>query len=209
MLALTKKGVAFLHLTLGIPLLAQAAGGPLGIDHRLAYDNSGIWKRSYQLDLQFASIAVPVMGSLLLGDQDPLGNTFSRSMDAVAFSAVAAQITKYVFMRERPSESNDPNHFFAGTKHQSFPSGEVTLASSAITPFVLLYGSDNPEIYALELLPLYDAVARMKVQAHWQTDVLAGWALGTAFGYYASHTDHPILIEWLPGGLEVGFIHHF
>jgi len=25
----------------------------------------------------------------------------------------------------------------------------------------------------LEALPLYDAIARMKVQAHWQTDVLA------------------------------------
>lgn len=31
---------------LGVPLSAWA-DGPLGIDHHVAYDNSGIWKRSY------------------------------------------------------------------------------------------------------------------------------------------------------------------
>ena len=30
------------------PALVHAGGGPLGIDHRWNYDNSGIWKRSNQ-----------------------------------------------------------------------------------------------------------------------------------------------------------------
>ena len=46
----------------------------------------------------------------------------------------------------------------------------------------LEYGHDNPAVYALELLPLYDAIARVKVQSHWQTDVLAGFALGAVTG---------------------------
>jgi len=51
----------------------------------------------------------------------------------------------------------------------------VTLTASVVTPFVLEYAQDHPGVYALELIPLYDAVARMKVHGHWQTDVLAGW----------------------------------
>jgi undecaprenyl-diphosphatase len=183
--------------------------GPLGIDHRLAYDDSGIWKRSYQLDLEYTSIALPVIGSFLLGDQSPVGNTFSRSMDAIAFSAVAAQASKYVFERKRPSQGNDPDSFFAGSGYQSFPSGEVTLVSAAITPFVLRYGTEYPEVYALELLSVYDGIARMKVQAHWQTDVIAGWVLGTGFGYWSMHTEHPLIIEWIPGGWKIGWATRF
>jgi undecaprenyl-diphosphatase len=30
---------------------------------------------------------------------------------------------------------------------------------------------------------VYDAIARVKTHGHWQSDVIAGWALGTAGGY--------------------------
>jgi hypothetical protein len=53
-------------------------------------------------------------------------------------------------------------------------------------------------VWALELLPAYDAVARMKAQAHWQTDVLAGWALGTEAGYLATRWEMPIFVQILP-----------
>jgi undecaprenyl-diphosphatase len=89
-------------------------------------------------------------------------------------------VAKAVFSRARPREGNDPNQWFKGRGHQSFPSGDVTFVSAAITPFVLEYGRDHPAVYALALLPAYDAIARMKSQAHWQTDVLAGFAVGTS-----------------------------
>ena len=60
----------------------------------------------------------------------------------------------------------------------------MTVTSAIITPLVLEYRHDHPAIYALELLPLYDAVARVKVHGHWQSDVVAGFALGTAAGYF-------------------------
>ena len=35
---------------------AHAGGGPLGIDHRVHYDDSGIWKRSNQNALMYGTI---------------------------------------------------------------------------------------------------------------------------------------------------------
>ena len=66
-----------------------------------------------------------------------------------------------------------------------------------------------PAVWALEALPLYDAIARMKVQAHWQTDVLAGWAIGTAAGYYAHARDNPLVLGVMPHGIVVGVRHQF
>jgi undecaprenyl-diphosphatase len=113
------------------------------------------------------------------------------------------------FQRKRPSQSDSPNQFFKGVKYQSFPSGEVTAISAAVTPFMVRYGHDHPAVYALALLPTYDAIARMKTHGHWQTDVLAGAALGTGFGIWASRRDSPLILSWLPGGFQVGFVHHF
>jgi undecaprenyl-diphosphatase len=76
-----------------LPLLgcAHAASGPLGIDHRLHYDNHGIWKRSTQIKVEYGTALTVLGGSLLQGDQDKLGDTFWRSLDAVACSSASAQ----------------------------------------------------------------------------------------------------------------------
>jgi hypothetical protein len=196
-----------LALTLSAPVFA--GGGPLGIDHRLHYDNSGIWKRSNQNILMYGTIVTVGGGALAFGDQDEQGDTFWRSVDAMAISSIGAQALKYTFQRERPSQTSDPNRFFEGTHAQSFPSGEVTAITAAVTPFMVNYGPDHPMVYALALLPAYDAVARMKTRGHWQSDVLAGAALGAGVGIWASHRKSPLIIGWLPGGFQVGFMHYF
>jgi len=183
---------------------AFAGGGPLGIDHKIPYDDSGIWKRSNQLLLEDLTIATVIGGSLWEGGDNRLGNTFWRTLDSSVLGAVSSTVLKDVFTRARPSQTDDPDKWFQGKGHYSFPSGEVTFISAAVTPFVLEYGKDEPAVYALELLPLYDAIGRMKQQAHWQTDVLAGFALGTATGYYAQKRDSPFILGVLPGGFEVG-----
>src|SRR5690349_7134234 len=188
---------------------AEAGGGPFGIDHVVTYDNSGIWARSNQQLLMNATIVTVIGGSLALGDQDKLGDTFWRSLDSMALSAVLAQGGKWVFQRKRPSLTDDPNQFFKGIQYESFPSGEVSAIAGAITPFVAAYGRDHPAVYALELLPAYDAVARVKVHAHWQSDVLVGWGIGTATGIWAARRESPLILSWLPGGFEVGFVHRF
>jgi undecaprenyl-diphosphatase len=186
---------------------ACASGGPLGIDHRLHYDNSGIWNRNDQNVLMYGTIVTVGAGALAFGDHHELGDTFWRSVDAMVVSGVSTQALKYAFGRERPSQTSDPDRFF---KHgQSFPSGEVAAMSAAVTPFIVQYGDDHPAVYALALLPAYDAVARMKVHAHWQSDVLVGAAVGTGIGVWASHRDSPLIVGWLPGGFSVGYVHRF
>lgn len=191
------------------PLRAAMAGGPFGIDHRIHYDNSGIWRRHDQKVLMGSTIVAVVGGSLLLGDQSRLGDTFWRSLDSMAVSSAIAQGAKLTFQRERPSQTSDPNKFFRGTRYESFPSGEVTAIAGAVTPFVVAYGHDHPAVYALELLPLYDAVGRVKTRGHWQSDVLVGWGIGTAVGIWAARRKSPLILGWLPHGFEIGFVHRF
>ncbi len=188
---------------------AMASGGPLGIDHRLHYDNSGIWKRTNQNALMYGTILTVAGGALVFGDNDKLGDTFWRSVDSMVIASVGAQAMKYTFQRKRPSQTSNPNEFFKGTSAQSFPSGEVAAISAAVTPFIVNYGDEHPAVYALALLPAYDAVARMKTHGHWQSDVLVGAALGTGIGIWASRRNSPLILGWLPGGFHVGLVHHF
>jgi undecaprenyl-diphosphatase len=189
---------------------ADAGGGLLGIDHEWAYDNSGIWNRNYQTGLEYGAVAIEAVGALWLGNDDPLGHEFWQSIDSTATSAVAAQLLKYAFSRARPHQNVGPDKWFQGGCCQSFPSGEVTLQAGFVTPIILDEAArGHPWIWALELLPLYDGIGRLKQQAHWQSDVLAGWALGTASGYWAAHRDTPLSVQILPGGFSVGLQKRF
>lgn len=183
-----------------------AGGGPFGIDHEWSYDNSGIWSRSHQVALEYGVIAFEVGGALWEGGDTRFGRTLWQSIDASAASGVVALALKYATSRVRPIDSGgDPNLWFKGHGNQSFPSGEVTLVSSTITPLVLEYRHDDPWVYALELLPVYDGIARMKVQAHWQSDVIAGFALGTGVGWLMhSNPNTPYVLSVLPHGFYIG-----
>ncbi len=204
-----KQIIISLAFVLGLILVsiadpAGAGGGPLGIDHKLPYDDSGIWNRSNQLALINFMIVGEFAGGLWEGGESRIGRTYWEAIDASLLAGLAVQPLKYAFSRSRPAQSDNPNDWFQGPGHQSFPSGEVAAVSAIVTPFVLEYGADNPSVYALEVLPLYDAIARMKVQAHWQTDVLAGFALGTASGYYAHHRDSPFVLSIMPHAVFIG-----
>lgn len=192
-----------------LPRLAVADDGPFGIDHRIAYDNSGIWRRSYQLDLEYATALTVIGGALWEGGDDRLGKTFWQSLDSTVFSVSTAQLMKWTFSRERPSQTADPNAFFKGSGNQSFPSGEVAEIAGAVTPFVLEYGQEHPAVYGLEGLVLYDMVARVKVRGHWQSDVLVGAGVGTAFGFCAHSRDAPFFLSFMPNGVVVGIKKQF
>ncbi len=198
---------ALLSLLLAAAPAAFAGGGPFGIDHEWSYDNHGIWARPKQEALEYAMIAFEVGGAVWEGGDSRFGRTLWQSVDSSVASGIVALALKYGTSRVRPIDSGgDPNLWFKGHGNESFPSGEVTLVSSGITPLVLEYRHDHPWVYALELLPVYDGIARMKVQAHWQSDVLAGFALGTAAGWLMhSHEGTPYVLGVLPHGFYVGF----
>lgn len=183
-----------------------AAGGPFGIDNEWSYDDAGIWKRNYQEFLEYGLIVAEVSGALWEGGETRFGRTLWQSIDASAASGLVALGVKYAFSRVRPDASNnDPNLWFKGGGNQSFPSGEVTEVSSIVTPLVLEYGHDHPWVYALEALPVYDGIARIKVQAHWQSDVLAGFALGSGAGWLMHRNPNtPYILSIMPHGIYVG-----
>lgn len=208
--AVSSRFVTAVAALLSLLPACASAGGPFGIDHRVHYDDSGIWKRSYQKDL-VAGAALTLLGGALFTDSDTrLGRTFDQAMDSMVFTAGTTAIMKYAFSRERPIQDANPNDFFKGHGYQSFPSGEVAEVSAVVTPFIAEYGHDHPAIWALAALPVYDAVARVKVQGHWQSDVLVGAAIGVSWGLYSHHRKSPLIMGLLPGrGLMVGYNRKF
>lgn len=200
---------ALAALCLLVPTGASAGSGPLGIDHELSLDENGIWARKYQTSLEYGVIAVEVSGALWLGDDSKLGHTMWQTLDSSLISGIASEILKRTIGRARPDQGDNPNAWFRGSCCESFPSGEVTLQASFVTPFIVNYARENPWIWSLEVLPVYDAVARLKSQAHWQTDVIAGWVLGTGLGYWTTTWKTPLTVRVLPGGLSVGISKRF
>jgi membrane-associated phospholipid phosphatase len=187
------------------PLTVRAGGGFLGIDHEFDLDQHGLWARNYQVALEYGVLATEIGGSLWLGNDDEFGHTLWQTVDASLVSSVAAEALKISFSRARPNQGDHPNQWFKGRCCDSFPSGEVTLQASFVTPFIANYAPTNPWVWSLELLPAYDAIARLKSQEHWQTDVIAGWLLGSAAGYWATTRSVPLSVQILPHGISVGF----
>jgi undecaprenyl-diphosphatase len=202
--------VTAVALCLSVTFPAAAGGGVLGLDHVVTLDNSGIWARNNQTALAAALLLGEAGVAFWEGSDTRLGRTMWKSVDATVIGGVSATALKLAFARSRPYQTNDPNRWFQGSGNESFPSGEVTIASAIVTPLVLEYHKDHPAIYALELIPLYDAIARVKVQGHWQSDVIAGFALGTAAGYYMQkRTGMPWVLSLMPHGVYVGMSKSF
>jgi membrane-associated phospholipid phosphatase len=190
------------------PVIAHAGGGPFGIDYELGKGDTGVFNRGAQVGLEYGSVAFIAAGSLFLGNDNQLGHEFWQSADSAVLAGLSAQVLKYAFRRARPQQGLGPNAWFQGTD-RSFPSGEETLQAAWVTPLILDNYRQHPWIWSLELLPAWDGYARMKSRAHWQSDIIAGWLLGSGFGYWAAHRKIPLLVEILPGGASVGFYKRF
>jgi len=200
-----RRGLAALLLLLAaLPCAAQNCGWSR-IDHTVNEDSSGIWNPNvYRSVLGVASIA-GVGGALWEGAETRLGKTMWQGMDSQVIAGVTAEAGKRIFTRKRPYQGDDPCLWFQGKAFDSFPSGETSLATALVTPYVLEYGADNPAVYAMLVLPLWVGTARVKNQAHWQSDVIVGWAVGGLSGWLSHRLETPILIQILPGGFAIGF----
>lgn len=185
--------------------VARAGDGPFGIDHRLNVDNDGIWGRSQQ-HIMMVGLVVGVIGlGLWEGGDTRLGHTDWQAVDAMLLTAGSSEILKRTFRRKRPNSTDDPNQWFGSSRDRSFPSGEAAAFAAAVTPFILEYGEDRPWVYALAALPVYDGIARMKTRGHWQSDVVAGIALGAAIGYYTHQRNQSFTLSILPHGIQLGY----
>ena len=191
---------------------SPAAGQNCGfsrVDHRVAYDASGMWNANVYRGL-VGSLTIAEIGSAVwVGAESRFGKTMWQGIDAEIIGDVGAEAGKYIFSRVRPRTENNPCLWFQGGSNHSFPSGEASVSSALVTPYIMEYAGEYPSTWALLLLPLYVGAGRIKNQAHWQTDVVAGWAVGGLSGWYAHSRDVPILIELLPHGVAIGLKKQF
>ena len=194
---------ALLAALLSVEAGAQNCGWS-HIDHKVGYDASGVWNPNVYRDIVGALTVAQIGGAIWEGSESRFGKTMWQGIDSEIISGVAATVGKSIFTRVRPSTQDDPCLWFQGGHNYSFPSGEAAVAAGLVTPYIMEYGSESPATYALLLLPLYVGVGRIKNQDHWQTDVIAGWAVGGLSGWYAHGRDTPILIQLLPHGVAVG-----
>jgi len=203
------KVIIAIFLWVQFSLPARADGGPLGIDHRLPLDDSGVWKQTNERLLRTLLVGGTLGIATWEGGDSHLGQTAWKSLDATLSGVVAVTLAKKTFTRTRPRDGDDPDQWFRGSGNDSFPSGAVTTVTAVITPYVMEYHRDAPAVWVLALLPAYAGVARLKAQAHWQTDGLAGVILGGALGYYAHSRDRSLVLQVLPSGVMVGLKKRF
>jgi membrane-associated phospholipid phosphatase len=199
------RAIAILALFIGTTPLSFANGCIWShIDQNVDRNESGMWNPSVYRGVLYTLSAADVAGALWEGDETLFGRTLWQAFDAELLSTASAAIGKYAFSRVRPSEGDDPCRWFEGGSNYSFPSGEAAASAGLIAPFILQYAREQPLIAVLALVPLYVGAGRVKNHEHWQTDVLAGWAIGGATGWYATRREVPLTVEMLPGGIAIG-----
>ncbi len=119
----------------------------------------------------------------LIGSQAGKGEAWNM-LESGGLSLVNAYALKYIVRRPRPDATTDANQWFGGG--DSFPSEHVTAAFAVGT---VLAESGNPEFRWIRRVIGYGvgfgtAYLRMKHNAHWLSDTVAGGALGMATAHF-------------------------
>lgn len=119
----------------------------------------------------------------LIGSHTGEGEAWNM-LESGGLSLVSAYALKYIVRRPRPDATTDPNRWFGGGT--SFPSEHVTAAFAVGT---VLAESGNPEYRWIRRTIGYGvgigtAYLRMKHNAHWLSDTVAGAALGMATAHF-------------------------
>jgi membrane-associated phospholipid phosphatase len=130
--------------------------------------------------------------------------------EAAAFSSVAGFALKEIAGRERPYVSGDPNNW--GSGGDSFPSLHVTAAFAIGTVFA---ESGNDRFRWLRRVLGYGVAAgtayeRIKHDAHWFSDTVAGAGVGVATARFVLKRDDPskrgsLAIAPAPGGIALSY----
>lgn len=120
--------------------------------------------------------AAGVFAISLVTNDERFQDAAFTSLQALYFAGTLSRALKNLFGRFRPNVDIGPYRFDPFSENTSFPSGHTTAAFALITPWVLYY--PNAATYGLFALSAGTAVARIALDKHWPTDVLAGAAIG-------------------------------
>jgi undecaprenyl-diphosphatase len=122
--------------------------------------------------------------ALLTQDHDGYREGWAM-VEAAALSGVTAYGLKYALGRQRPDETTDPNAWFKSG--DSFPSVHST-AAFAVGTVLAESGNDDYRLlrrllgYGLGVATSYE---RLRHNAHWLSDTVAGAALGISSAHFA------------------------
>jgi membrane-associated phospholipid phosphatase len=116
---------------------------------------------------------------------DPDGRSETWQMlEAAGFSSATSYLLKYAAGRERPDVTNDPNQWRSGG--DSFPSLHTT-AAFAIGTVLAESGNDRYRWVRRFLgygMAGYTGYARLKHNAHWLSDTVAGAGIGVSTAHF-------------------------
>ena len=149
----------------------------------------------------------------LIGSRAGEGEAWNM-LESGGLSFVNAYALKYIIRRPGPDATTDPNHWFGGGS--SFPSEHTTAAFAIGT---VLAESGNPEFRWLRRTIGYGvgfgtAYLRMRHNAHWLSDTVAGAALGMASAHFVmnrsaqredAEDDSAISVVPVQGGIMLSY----
>jgi membrane-associated phospholipid phosphatase len=146
-------------------------------------------------DVQDAIPTVAVLGATwayahLRNDNDGRREAWTM-LEAAGLASVTAYALKYVVAREGPDQTSDPNEW-RKSGGNSFPSWHSSAAFAVGT--VLAESGNDDYRWVRRLLGYGLAVGtsfeRLKHNAHWLSDTVAGGALGAATADFSMHRSH-------------------
>jgi membrane-associated phospholipid phosphatase len=138
---------------------------------------------------------VAVMGAALAaGGVFHDSNLASMGLDGIEASLFSAllitPVLKHIAGRPRPNAGQGASDLEPLSANQSFPSGEVTLAFTNAA--VIAAHTDSPVIRGVAWgLAGLVGWERMRLDAHWASDVVAGALIGTAVGSWVVKIHEP------------------
>jgi membrane-associated phospholipid phosphatase len=125
--------------------------------------------------------AAAVWVGTLATDDGRLEDAAFTSVEAAVYANAITGVLKLAIGRVRPDAHTGPYDFRPFSGSSSFPSGHATQAFALVTPWAVYY--PGPVTYGLFAVATGTAVARVALERHWPSDVVAGAAIGTAVGY--------------------------
>jgi membrane-associated phospholipid phosphatase len=112
----------------------------------------------------------------LASDDSKFQDAAFTSLQSLAYAGGITAGLKAVAGRSRPEDLGGAYRFNPFGGDHSFPSGHTTAAFAILTPWVLYYPSKAT--YGLFALASGTAVARIALDKHWPSDVIAGGLIG-------------------------------
>lgn len=169
-------------------LIAVAPADPRilhGVQRR--YDGSFAGYLNTTNRLGDPEVRIPLFSILaisLVTDNARFQDAAFTSAESWLYAGLITMGLKSAFGRARPESGYTSQTFEPFSGNTSFPSGHTTAAFAIVTPWVMYY--PGVATYGLFALSAGTAFARIALDKHWPTDVVAGAAVGYFTARYLS-----------------------